>query len=69
MAYRKTTLRRMSPTTRQVARLIGEGESVMRRLKNLIPAIQQLELSDKALFNRERYIGYIGGYHESSNPK
>jgi hypothetical protein len=66
MAYRKTTLRRMSPTTRQVARLIGEGESVIRRLKNLIPAIQQLELSDKALFNRERYTG---GYNESSNPK
>jgi len=49
MAYRKKTLRSMSPTTRKLARLIGEAESVARRLKNLVPEIQQLELDSKAL--------------------
>lgn len=51
MAYRKKTLRTMSPTARKVARLAGELESVARRLKNLIPDIQRLELDSKALFN------------------
>jgi len=46
MAYRKSTLRRMSPTTRSVARLIGEGESVIRRLKNLLPVIKAMEARD-----------------------
>jgi len=66
MTYRKKTIRRMSPTTRKVARLIGELESVARRLKNLVPEIQHLELSDEALFNKERYER---GKGESSSPK
>jgi len=66
MAYRKKTIRRMSPTTRKVARLIGELESVARRFKNLVPDIQHLELSDEALFNIKKYKG---GSSESSNPK
>ena len=37
MAYRKKTLRSMSPVTRKVARLIGELGSIERRLKNIIP--------------------------------
>ena len=53
MAYRKKTLRIMSPTARKVARLAGELDSVARRLKNLIPDIQRLELDSKALFNVE----------------
>ena len=53
MAYRKKTLRIMSPTARKVARLAGELDSVARRLKNLIPDIQRLELDSKALFNIE----------------
>ena len=51
MAYRKKTLRSMSPVTRKLARLIGEQESVARRLKNLIPEIQTLELDSRALNN------------------
>ena len=51
MAYRKKTLRSMSPTTRKVARLIGELGSVDRRLKNLIPDIQRMELESRALLN------------------
>ncbi len=49
MAYRKSTLRSMSPVTRKVARLIGEQESVARRFKNLIPELQRLELDSRAL--------------------
>jgi len=49
MAYRKKTLRSMSPTTRKVARLIGELESVERRLKNLIPEIKRVEFESQAL--------------------
>lgn len=49
MAFRKKTLRVMSPTARKVARLIGEQESVAKRLKNLIPDIQRLDLNTRAL--------------------
>jgi len=66
MAYRKKTIRRMSPTTRKVARLIGELESVARRFKHLVPDIQHLELSDEALLNIKKYKG---GKHESSSPE
>uniref|UniRef100_A0A6H2A4D4 Uncharacterized protein n=1 Tax=viral metagenome TaxID=1070528 RepID=A0A6H2A4D4_9ZZZZ len=51
MAYRKKTLRTMSPTARKVARLAGELDSVARRLKNLIPELQTLELDSRALAN------------------
>ena len=49
MAYRKKTLRSMLPTTRRVARLIGEVGSVEQRLKNLIPELQRIELESIAL--------------------
>jgi len=49
MAYRKRTLRTMSPTARKVARLIGELDSVSRRLKNLIPDLQRLDFESRAL--------------------
>lgn len=49
MAYRKKTLRVMSPTARKVARLVGELESVATRFKNVIPDIQSLDLDSKAL--------------------
>jgi len=51
MAYRKRTLRSMLPTTRRVARLIGELESVDKRLKNIIPDLQRMELESQALIN------------------
>ena len=49
MAYRKKSLRRMSPTARKVARLVGELDSIARRLKTLVPELQQLELDSQAL--------------------
>jgi len=54
MAYRKKTLRSMSPTTRKLARLIGELESVNRRLKNLVPDIQRLEADSQALWRQRK---------------
>ncbi len=54
MAYRKKTLRRMSPTARKVARLAGELVSVARRLKNLIPDLQRLDLDSQALANAKQ---------------
>lgn len=49
MAYRKRTLRRMAPTTRKYAKLLGELESVRRRLVNLVEDIARLELDSRAL--------------------
>ena len=49
MAFRKKTLRTMSPTARKVARLVGELDSISRRLKNLMPDLQRLDLDSKAL--------------------
>ena len=43
MAYRKKTLRIMSPVARKLARLIGEQESIARRLKNMLEQIKDLE--------------------------
>ena len=59
MAYRKKTLRTMSPTARKVARLTGELESVSRRLKNLIPELQRLDLDSRALFERTRALNAL----------
>jgi len=57
MAYRKRTLRTMSPTARKVARLIGEVESATNRLKNLIPELQTLDLDSRALQTTQaRYL-------------
>jgi len=41
----------MSPTARKVARLAGELDSISRRLKNLIPELQGLDLDSQALKN------------------
>jgi hypothetical protein len=49
MAFRKKTLRTMSPTARKVARLAGEQDSIARRLKNLIPELQMLDADSRAL--------------------
>jgi len=51
MAYRKKTLRTMSPVARKVARLIGELGSVERRFKNILEEIKQLEFDARALRN------------------
>ena len=44
MALRKRTIRRLKPTARKLAHLLGGAESVTRRLKNLIDEVQGLEI-------------------------
>ena len=53
--FRRKTLRRMSPTTRKIARLLGELHSVELRLTNLMPDIQRMESDSQALFNRKEF--------------
>jgi len=55
MAYRKKTLRRLTPEARKLAKLIGELESVSKRLKNLVPVVERLEIDVKAELKRQAY--------------
>jgi hypothetical protein len=55
MAYRKKTLRRLTPEARKLAKLIGELESVSRRLKNLVPIVERLEVDLRAEQKRQAY--------------
>lgn len=43
MPYRKRTLRKLPPTTRNLAHLIDALGSVERILKNLLPKFERLE--------------------------
>ena len=67
MAFKKKTLRTMSPTARQVARLIGELDSVSRRLKNLIPLFQILDGESRALATAKNPepVSFIKGWLET----
>ena len=49
MGYRKKTVRAMPETTRDLAKLINEMDSLERRLKNLLPRVGKLERDSKAL--------------------
>jgi hypothetical protein len=51
MAYRKRTLRRLSPVARKLAKLICELDSISARAKNMLIAIQELEHDSTALSN------------------
>ena len=55
MAYRKKTLRRLTPEARKLAKLIGELESVSRRLKSLVPIVERLEIDVRAELKRQAY--------------
>ena len=55
MAYRKKTLRRLTPEARKLAKLIGELESVSRRLKGLVPVVDRLEIDHRAELKRQAY--------------
>ncbi len=48
MPYRKRTLRQMTPEARKLARLADDLESVRRRLKAMVPVLQDLELWERA---------------------
>ena len=57
MPMRKKTLRKMPPETRKVARLTNDLESVLRRLRNTLPAIQRMELWERAEMKRQKVYG------------
>lgn len=50
MAYRKSTLRKMSKVTKKYAMLINKLESTLRQAKALLQDIQQLEIDSEALW-------------------
>jgi len=49
MAYRKITLRRMTPEARKIAKLIAELQSTTNKLKHQLEAIQDMEHEIKSL--------------------
>ncbi len=49
MSYRKKTLRKMPPVTRDTARLVNDLESLARKLRNRLATIQELEIDSIAL--------------------
>ena len=55
MAYRKKTLRQMPEHSRKLARLVGELESVARRLKNELANIEAIERAYRAELKRQAY--------------
>lgn len=40
MPYRRSTIRKMPPRTRLIARMLNELESVHTRMRNLLPIIE-----------------------------
>lgn len=55
MPMRKKTLRSLPPQTRKIARLIGDLQSVARRLKNLLPVLEDMEMWQRAEKKRKEY--------------
>ena len=62
--FRKATLRKMPPKTRQYARLLNDLESVLRRGKNMVEEISRLELDSKALAHAKGMPAAIQGHME-----
>lgn len=51
--YRKKTLRTMPTVTREIAEALNNMESISRKIKRLIPEIQELE-RDAAIVSKAR---------------
>jgi hypothetical protein len=51
--YQSKTLRRMPPETRKLAKLVNEADSLVRRLRNRIPEMAQLERDSMAFYKRQ----------------
>ena len=54
MAYKKGTIRRMTPEARKLAKMVNELDSVQRRLKNYVEVVRELELWAKSAQNRAK---------------
>lgn len=57
---RKRTIRRLPETTRRVAKLVNELASIQRRMKNILPKLQELEFEAKALEESMKQTGGKG---------
>lgn len=64
MPTRSATLRRLPATTRKYYRLCDELESVLTRLKNFRPVIQDLELVARAEAARELHQASVESARE-----
>lgn len=55
MTIRNKTIRRMpGPTSRALVRLLNEQESVLRRMKNLLPKVISAEFAENALLTKNK---------------
>ena len=55
MTIRNKTIRRMpGPTSRGLARLLNEQESVLRRMKNLLPKVISAEFAENAMLTKAK---------------
>jgi len=55
MAYRKRTLRKLTPEARRLAKAISELGGISRKLKNLVPIVERLEIDLRAELKRQTY--------------
>lgn len=65
MAYQKKTLRRMSPRTREYAKLCNEFEKLLKRLKKQVDVMASLELDSQALQNQSRIKNNLDSMDQS----
>lgn len=54
MVYRKLSLRRMKPVTREGARILNDLDSVRRRMKNWLAKVEDIEMDSQALHAMNR---------------
>ena len=56
MAYRKLTIRRMRPVTREGAKILNDLDGIRRRLKNWLAKVEDIETDSRALDRMSRRI-------------
>ena len=56
MRRTKKTLRRLSPISRDLAKIANDQASLNRRLHNLVQKVQLLELDSKALWAKKENL-------------
>ena len=54
MAYRKLTIRRMRPVTREGAKILNDLDGIRRRLKNWLAKVEDIETDSRALDRMSR---------------
>jgi len=55
MAYRKRTLRKLTPEARKLAKAVSQLDAISRKLKNLVPIVERLEVDLRAELKRQAY--------------